>query len=71
MVAECQAAREVSKMAKPIIKIKNMSKSYELGGETVKALQDVCLTIDKGDFISIIGPSGSGKSTFMNMIGQP
>ncbi|PJN92000.1 ABC transporter ATP-binding protein, partial [Bacillus sp. mrc49] len=44
-------------------------KSYELGGETVKALQDVCLTIDKGDFISIIGPSGSGKSTFMNMIG--
>ncbi|MED3761391.1 ABC transporter ATP-binding protein [Peribacillus frigoritolerans] len=56
-------------MAKPIIKIKNMSKSYELGGETVKALQDVCLTIDKGDFISIIGPSGSGKSTFMNMIG--
>ncbi|KWW21036.1 MULTISPECIES: ABC transporter ATP-binding protein [Peribacillus] len=56
-------------MVKPIIKIQNMSKSYELGGETVKALQDVCLTIDKGDFISIIGPSGSGKSTFMNMIG--
>ncbi|MGE6377328.1 ABC transporter ATP-binding protein [Peribacillus muralis] len=56
-------------MAKPIIRIKNMSKSYELGGETVTALQDVCLTIDKGDFISIIGPSGSGKSTFMNMIG--
>ncbi|MDM5210011.1 ABC transporter ATP-binding protein [Peribacillus sp. NJ4] len=56
-------------MANPIIKINNMSKSYELGGETVKALQDVCLTIDKGDFISIIGPSGSGKSTFMNMIG--
>lgn len=48
-------------MAKPIIKIKNMSKSYELGGETVKALQDVCLTIGKGDFISIIGPSGSGN----------
>lgn len=56
-------------MTKPIIEIRNMSKSYELGGETVKALQDVCLTIDKGDFISIIGPSGSGKSTFMNMIG--
>ncbi|WP_285768037.1 ABC transporter ATP-binding protein [Peribacillus sp. SI8-4] len=56
-------------MAKPIINIQNMSKSYELGGETVKALQDVCLIVNKGDFISIIGPSGSGKSTFMNMIG--
>ncbi|MFD6439110.1 ABC transporter ATP-binding protein [Peribacillus sp. NPDC060186] len=56
-------------MTTPIIEIKNMSKSYELGGETVNALQEVCLTINKGDFVSIIGPSGSGKSTFMNMIG--
>ncbi|KMY51811.1 ABC transporter ATP-binding protein [Peribacillus loiseleuriae] len=53
----------------PIIQIKNMKKKYELGGETVMALQDVSLDIQKGDFISIIGPSGSGKSTFMNMIG--
>ncbi|MGE7765374.1 ABC transporter ATP-binding protein [Peribacillus sp. NPDC096540] len=56
-------------MTTPIIEIKNMSKSYELGGETVKVLQEICLTINKGDFVSIIGPSGSGKSTFMNMIG--
>lgn len=53
----------------PIIKIKNMTKMYELGGEMVMALQSVSLDIHKGDFISIIGPSGSGKSTFMNMIG--
>ncbi|WP_420491866.1 ABC transporter ATP-binding protein [Neobacillus niacini] len=53
----------------PIIQIKNMQKEYELGGETVLALQSVSLDIQKGDFISIIGPSGSGKSTFMNMIG--
>jgi len=53
----------------PIIQIKNMLKEYELGGETVLALQSVSLDIQKGDFISIIGPSGSGKSTFMNMIG--
>ncbi|MFD4706886.1 ABC transporter ATP-binding protein [Gottfriedia sp. NPDC058432] len=53
----------------PIIQIKNMTKMYELGGETVMALQSVSLDIQKGDFISIIGPSGSGKSTFMNMIG--
>jgi len=59
----------VSNMAKPIIEIKNMTKSYELGGETVHALQEVSLQINEGDFISIIGPSGSGKSTFMNMIG--
>mgnify|MGYP003585306752 CR=1 FL=1 len=53
----------------PIIQIKNMTKMYELGGETVMALQSVSLDIQKGDFISVIGPSGSGKSTFMNMIG--
>ena len=56
-------------MAKAIIDIKGMSKSYELGGETVNALQEVSLQINEGDFLSIIGPSGSGKSTFMNMIG--
>jgi putative ABC transport system ATP-binding protein len=56
-------------MTEPIIQIKNMKKIYELGGETVMALQDISLDIQKGDFISIIGPSGSGKSTFMNMIG--
>lgn len=68
-VVECLAAGEVNDMTKPIIEIKKMSKSYELGGEKVNALQDICLTVNKGDFVSIIGPSGSGKSTFMNMIG--
>lgn len=53
----------------PIIEINHMCKSFELGGETVHALDDVSLTITKGDFVSVIGPSGSGKSTFMNMIG--
>ncbi|MCJ7841637.1 ABC transporter ATP-binding protein [Lederbergia sp. NSJ-179] len=56
-------------MANSVIEIKNLKKSYELGGETIHALQDVSLQINMGDFISIIGPSGSGKSTFMNMIG--
>jgi putative ABC transport system ATP-binding protein len=58
-----------SNMKKTVIEINQMSKSYELGGETVKALQEVSLQIHEGDFLSIIGPSGSGKSTFMNMIG--
>lgn len=52
-----------------IVEIKNLNKEYTLGGETVKALDNVSFTINRGDFIAIIGPSGSGKSTLMNMIG--
>ncbi|MDQ0225655.1 ABC transporter ATP-binding protein [Metabacillus niabensis] len=52
-----------------IVEIRNISKHYTLGGETVKALDDVSFSVNKGDFIAIIGPSGSGKSTLMNMIG--
>jgi len=52
-----------------VIQIEKMSKLYQLGGETIKALDEVTLTIPEGDFVAIIGPSGSGKSTLMNMIG--
>lgn len=52
-----------------IVEIRNLSKFYKMGGETLKALDDVSFTVNKGDFIAIIGPSGSGKSTLMNMIG--
>ncbi|EKN70723.1 ABC transporter, ATP-binding protein [Neobacillus bataviensis LMG 21833] len=56
-------------MGTPIIQIRNLMKTYKLGGETVRALNDVSIEIDKGEFLAIIGPSGSGKSTLMNMIG--
>lgn len=56
-------------MGRPIIQISNLVKTYKLGGETVHALNNVSIEIEKGEFLAIIGPSGSGKSTLMNMIG--
>ncbi|MEO2075368.1 MAG: ABC transporter ATP-binding protein [Bacillus sp. (in: firmicutes)] len=56
-------------MAKPIIQIKDLMKTYQLGGETVHALNKVSIEIEQGEFLAIIGPSGSGKSTLMNMLG--
>lgn len=53
----------------PLIRIEGLSKWYQMGGETIKALDCVSLTVYQGDFVAIIGPSGSGKSTLMNMIG--
>ncbi len=53
----------------PIVDIKHLSKFYKMGGETLKALDDISFSVQKGDFIAIIGPSGSGKSTLMDMIG--
>jgi len=52
-----------------IIEIHDVSKIYTIGGEEVRALDHVDLTIERGEFVSIIGPSGSGKSTLMNIIG--
>ncbi|WP_194190762.1 ABC transporter ATP-binding protein [Clostridium chrysemydis] len=56
-------------MTNEVIKIENVNKTYHMGDETLHVLNDITLTVQKGDFISIVGPSGSGKSTFMNFIG--
>lgn len=52
-----------------MIQLKDVSKIYNIGDETVYALSHADMEINKGEFVSIIGPSGSGKSTMMNIIG--
>ncbi len=56
-------------MTIPLLETQNLVKDYVLGGETVHAVAGVSLTIQRGEFVAIMGASGSGKSTFMNMIG--
>lgn len=53
----------------PLVETRDLVKSYELGGETIHAVAGVSLTIERGEYVAIMGASGSGKSTFMNMIG--
>ena len=52
-----------------LIELKDVYKIYQMGEETVHALDGVSLTIDQGEFVAIVGSSGSGKSTAMNIIG--
>ena len=56
-------------MSRQIIHISEITKYYQVGTEVVKALRGASLSIDKGEYVAIMGPSGSGKSTLMNIIG--
>src|SRR4051812_32613070 len=53
----------------PVIRIRGITKVYQLGDHTVHALRGADLDIERGELVAIMGPSGSGKSTLMNMIG--
>ncbi len=55
--------------AEPIIRLEQVSRTYEMGRLAVHALSDISLTVGDGEFLAIVGPSGSGKSTMMNIIG--
>jgi ABC-type lipoprotein export system ATPase subunit len=52
-----------------MIELKGLSKSYTISGKIIKALQPLDLSIDQGNFVSIVGHSGSGKSTFLSLVG--
>jgi putative ABC transport system ATP-binding protein len=57
------------KNEKEIIRLDNICKTYRMGSAVINAVCDASLTINKGEFVAIVGPSGSGKSTMMNMVG--
>ena len=53
----------------PVIRLEQLNRRYRMGAEHIDALGSVDLTVDRGDYLAIMGPSGSGKSTLMNIIG--
>ncbi len=56
-------------MKDSLIQVNHLARHYQMGTETVKALDGVSLEINQGEFVAIVGPSGSGKSTLMYLIG--
>src|SRR6266481_6104265 len=52
-----------------LIRLQKISRRYQMGAETIHALREVSVEIQRGEYVAIMGPSGSGKSTMMNLIG--
>ena len=56
-------------MPETILEMKGIVKEYVVGGQTMRVLKEIDLSVEKGEFLAVLGPSGSGKSTLMNIIG--
>ena len=52
-----------------LVRVRNLSKLYRRGGETINVLQGLNLDVEKGEFVAFMGPSGSGKTTLLNLLG--
>jgi putative ABC transport system ATP-binding protein len=72
MTAGTETAGEAARAgvaSRHLIEMADLHRTYEIGVETIRALDGISLTIDHGEYVAIMGPSGSGKSTLMNIIG--
>ena len=67
--AEAEMPGEDIDPADVFFRMSHIDKFYNIGDERMQVLKDICLSVEEGDFLSILGPSGSGKSTLMNIIG--
>jgi putative ABC transport system ATP-binding protein len=56
-------------MPAPLLHTRNLGKTYTLGAQRIEALRDVNLSVERGEFVVMLGPSGSGKSTLLNILG--
>jgi putative ABC transport system ATP-binding protein len=54
---------------RPMLALTKVTKTYRIGGQTVRALDDLTLTLTGGEFVSVVGPSGAGKSTLLHLLG--